>query len=199
METKSKTAKSKKKSIDIVKTTPRTKYNKSTSKLINQSHSVERNKKTPKRSMTPTRDLKKGTMNGEMYSSNNVVYKDNKINKKLELIHQQVEKSEEIVNNQQKLLSKIKEMSHRMNYLDKTFESIYYKNDVENFNNKLASNDENLMEILGDVKQFNKEIDSVKYLQEQNKNLKYKLDILEVEVSISLFRKKIRTSYSRTN
>ena len=73
--------------------------------------------------------------------------------------------------------------------MDKNFESVYYKNDVENFNSKLASNDENLMNIMNNVKQFNAEVENVKYLQEQNKNLKYKLDIVEVEVNFNLIKK----------
>jgi len=108
--------------------------------------------------------------------------KDNKIGIKLDLIDKQLEKSEEIIFNQNKTLSKIKEIHGRINYMDKNFESIYYKNDIENFNVKLASNDENLINILSSLKQYNSNSENLKNLQDQNRNLKYKLDIVEVEV-----------------
>ena len=68
---------------------------------------------------------------------------------------------------------------------------------MENFNLKLSSNDENLQQTLNCIKNFSNEVENVKYLQEQNKNLKYKLDIVEVEVIINSNRKMIKTFFTR--
>ena len=128
---------------------------------------------------------------------NELPNKDNKVIKKLDLIDKQLEKSEEILYNQNKILTRIKEISGKIEYFDKNFESICYKNDVENFNLKLSSNDENLQQTLNCIKNFSNEVENVKYLQEQNKNLKYKLDIVEVEVIINSNRKMIKTFFTR--
>lgn len=160
-------------------TTPNLKSTKT--KSVKRSNSVEKPIKqevnTPKIEKSESVTKKKSTV-GEINS-----FKDNKVIKKLDLIDKQLEKSEEILYNQNKILSRIKEITGKINYFDKNFESIYYKNDMESFNSKLASNDENLQQTLNNIKQFNSEVENVKYLQEQNKNLKYKLEIVEVEVN----------------
>jgi hypothetical protein len=161
------------------KSSDRKKNSTSKTKTTNlRSNSVERSYKNANKVPLPENNQTKKVILNETPS----LLKDNKIGIKLDLIDKQLEKSEEIIFNQNKTLSKIKEIHGRINYMDKNFESIYYKNDIENFNVKLASNDENLMNILSSLKQYNSNSENLKNLQDQNRNLKYKLDIVEVEV-----------------
>ena len=101
----------------------------------------------------------------------------------IELINKQMFDSQEVLQEQNKYLTKFNNLKQYVNSFDYNLDKMIIKMENDDFSNKaliLCKNNSELTSKIGTIK---KEIKNIQYMKEENKNLKYKHELIAIDVS----------------
>ena len=91
--------------------------------------------------------------------------------------------STDLVNKQNGILAECDELTKNVNLNDLEIEKLKMKQDYDNFPELLDTYSKNLNDILNKLKNDSKEVEEAKKLREENKSLKYKIEMLSIDKS----------------
>ena len=94
-----------------------------------------------------------------------------------------LKKSNDLLNTQNGILAECDELAKNVNSNDIEIENLKLKQDNDNFPEVLDNYSKNLNGILGKLKKDSVELEEAKQLREENKSLKYKIQILSIDKS----------------
>jgi hypothetical protein len=138
---------------------------------------------------------KKSKANSKMNDSNNNTQNESyfpHINFNSEVINEKRTKdalkrllktSTDLVNKQNGILAECDELTKNVNLNDLEIEKLKMKQDYDNFPELLDTYSKNLNDILNKLKNDSKEVEEAKKLREENKSLKYKIEMLSIDKS----------------
>ena len=94
-----------------------------------------------------------------------------------------LKKSNDLLNTQNGILAECEELTKNVNVNDSEIDKLKMKQDNDNFPELLNTYSKNLNDILTKLKNDSKEVEEAKKLREENKSLKYKIEMLSIDKS----------------